>query len=226
MSQAQSVTATFTVNSHTLSVAKSGGGSGTVVSSVAGINCGATCSAPFATGTSVTLSATAIAGSTFAGWSGAGCSGIDACTVSLSQAQDVVATFVLVSFASSSPYDGIYQWDAGYFLSVHQTHGGTLIGTIYWVYSANTEQVGTYAVTDSDTFDLLQGQLVGSTATMTGTRFYRACEVSYDFTFNSDATLFVHRKSVNNSPGVSTADVDCAARYNSESSIRTIPRIL
>ena len=59
---------------HTLTVAKAGTGSGTVTSSPAGINCGATCSASFPAATVVTLTAAPAAGSTFAGWSGA-CSG-------------------------------------------------------------------------------------------------------------------------------------------------------
>lgn len=55
----------------TLTVTKAGAGAGTVTSSPAAINCGATCSATFADGTTVALTATAAAGSTFAGWSGA-----------------------------------------------------------------------------------------------------------------------------------------------------------
>jgi hypothetical protein len=55
----------------TLTVARAGGGSGTVTSSPAGINCGATCSAGFPSGTTVALTAAAAAGSVFSGWSGA-----------------------------------------------------------------------------------------------------------------------------------------------------------
>ncbi len=57
--------------SYTLTVAKAGTGSGTVTSSPAGISCGAACCASYTSGTVVTLSQTAAAGSTFAGWSGA-----------------------------------------------------------------------------------------------------------------------------------------------------------
>jgi hypothetical protein len=46
-------------------------GNGTVVSSPSGINCGATCSASFTTGSTVTLVATPAAGSSFTGWGGA-----------------------------------------------------------------------------------------------------------------------------------------------------------
>ena len=66
-----------TATSHTptpspvaLTVTKAGPGSGTVTSAPAGITCGAPCSATSASGTTVTLTATPAAGSTFAGWSG------------------------------------------------------------------------------------------------------------------------------------------------------------
>jgi hypothetical protein len=51
-------------------VSTTGTGSGTVTSSPSGISCGADCSESYASGTSVTLTATPAAGSTFAGWSG------------------------------------------------------------------------------------------------------------------------------------------------------------
>ncbi len=92
MTAARSVTATFNSVSYALSVSKGGLGTGTVTSSPAGISCGSTCSANYASGTSVTLTAAAAAGSTFAGWSGA-CSGTGNCTVSMSAARSVTATF-------------------------------------------------------------------------------------------------------------------------------------
>ncbi|HSB00244.1 MAG TPA: non-reducing end alpha-L-arabinofuranosidase family hydrolase, partial [Anaerolineales bacterium] len=71
---------------------KAGSGSGTVTSSPAGINCGSTCSASYASGTSVTLTPSAASGSTFGGWSGA-CSGTGSCTVNMNTNQTVTATF-------------------------------------------------------------------------------------------------------------------------------------
>jgi uncharacterized repeat protein (TIGR02543 family) len=79
---------------YTLSVAKDGTGTGTVTSSPGGINCGATCAYDFNENTSVTLTATPDAGSTFAGWGGA-CSGTGTCTVNLTSPLTVTATFNL-----------------------------------------------------------------------------------------------------------------------------------
>jgi hypothetical protein len=100
MDQARSVTATFNLipvvpPSFTLTVGKNGTGSGTVTSSPGAINCGATCSQTYTQGTVVTLTPTPTAGSTFAGWSG-DCTGTGACTVTMSQARSVTATFNLV----------------------------------------------------------------------------------------------------------------------------------
>src|SRR6185437_4106943 len=52
----------------------------------------AVCSASFASGTSVTLTATPANGSSFAGWSGA-CSGAATCIVSMTASQSVTASF-------------------------------------------------------------------------------------------------------------------------------------
>ncbi len=95
MSQARSVTATFTLNTYALTISKAGSGSGGVTSSPVGIDCGATCQYQFNSGDSVTLIATADAGSTFTGWSGDGCSGTGTCIVSMAQARSVTATFAV-----------------------------------------------------------------------------------------------------------------------------------
>jgi uncharacterized repeat protein (TIGR03803 family) len=99
MTVARNVTATFNLNvvQFTLTVARNGTGSGTVTSNPAGVNCGSTCSALFNQGTSVTLTATAESGSSFAGWSGEGCSGNGTCTVSMTVARNVTAMFNVTS---------------------------------------------------------------------------------------------------------------------------------
>ena len=93
MTAARAVTATFnTATTFALSVTRAGTGTGTVTSSPTGINCGTTCSANYATGTSVTLTAVAATGSTFAGWTGA-CTGTATCVTSMTAARNVTATF-------------------------------------------------------------------------------------------------------------------------------------
>ncbi len=79
-----------------LTVTREGTGSGTVASSPAGIDCGATCTFDFDSGASVTLTATPASGSSFTGWSGSGCSGTSTCTVTMSEARAVSAEFAVV----------------------------------------------------------------------------------------------------------------------------------
>ncbi len=79
--------------STTLSVAKQGTGSGTVTSDPAGIDCGSDCDENYPSFTKVTLTATPSGGSTFTGWSGAGCSGKASCVVTMLDATSVTAKF-------------------------------------------------------------------------------------------------------------------------------------
>ena len=102
MTAAQSVTATFNLVTFPLSVTSAGSGSGSITSNPSGISCPtSTCSASFTSGTTVTLTATPATGSTFAGWSGAACSGTGTCSVNMTAAQSVTATFNLVTFPLS-----------------------------------------------------------------------------------------------------------------------------
>ncbi len=96
--------------SYVLTVTTSGSGAGSVTSAPAGIDCGAACTAPFASGTVITLTATPTASSTFAGWSGEGCSGTGTCQVTMSQARSVNATFV--SGCSTPPTITTFSVDA------------------------------------------------------------------------------------------------------------------
>jgi glucose/arabinose dehydrogenase len=90
---ATTVTATFTVPTVTLTVSRTGTGGGTITSAPSGIGCPVTCVASYAQGTRVTLTAQADVGSTFGGWSGAGCSGTGPCVVTLDASTTVTASF-------------------------------------------------------------------------------------------------------------------------------------
>ena len=81
-----------------LNVFQAGNGSGKVRSAPYGIDCGTTCSAFYAPDTTVTLTATAATGSSFAGWEGA-CTGVGrVCQVTLDAAKATTATFILNSY--------------------------------------------------------------------------------------------------------------------------------
>lgn len=79
------VVATFSsAGPFTILVSTGGTGRGRVTSSPPGINCGSTstaCSLSVAADSSLTLTAYAVSGSTFAGWAGAGCASTGTCVV-------------------------------------------------------------------------------------------------------------------------------------------------
>ena len=93
MNAASGVTATFANVARTLTVSVTGVGQ--VTSNPSGINCSpisSECSAGFADGTAVKLTASAAPGSFFTGWGGA-CGGTDPCQLTLSADTAVSATF-------------------------------------------------------------------------------------------------------------------------------------
>jgi hypothetical protein len=98
MTADKSVTTTFSKITYALTVSKTGAGSGTITSNPASIDCGLTCSSNFDYNSAVTLTANPSNGSTFTGWSGAGCSGTGTCTVTMTAATSVTANFKLDCF--------------------------------------------------------------------------------------------------------------------------------
>jgi hypothetical protein len=91
MSQARTVTVVFA--SYTLTVRKTGVGTGTITSDVGGITCTPTCSASFPAGTTVTLTATPAAGSSFTSFTGCTPLAPNTCTVVMTAAKSVSAAF-------------------------------------------------------------------------------------------------------------------------------------
>ena len=89
----------FTVG-NILTVNRTGTGLG-IVTSPAGISCGAGCAVGMPLSTSVTLTATALGGSVFKGWSGGGCTGTGPCTVFAAPGEQVVTA--RFDWDSSSP---------------------------------------------------------------------------------------------------------------------------
>jgi len=119
---AMSATATFVAQappppqSYALSVIVTG--SGSVGSTPSGINCGATCETSFTQGTSVTLTAAPGTGTNFSSWGGA-CSGSKTtCTISITAATNVTASFVAQTSANTcaqvSQYGVTFTFDQAY----------------------------------------------------------------------------------------------------------------
>jgi hypothetical protein len=95
---ATEVTATYTLEQHSLTVDKTGSGAGTsaVTSSPSGINCGGSCQANFDHNTPVVLSATSGANVKPVQWTGCGeVTGENKCKVTISAAKEVTAKFDL-----------------------------------------------------------------------------------------------------------------------------------
>lgn len=80
----------------TLSVAAAGAGAGALTSSPAGIDCTGSCTARFASGADVTLTATAADGSVFSRWEAPGCTGVGPCTVTMDGDTSATAHFTAV----------------------------------------------------------------------------------------------------------------------------------
>ncbi|MBL0213026.1 MAG: hypothetical protein IPQ07_04020 [Myxococcales bacterium] len=111
VSAATSVTANFALQ-YSLVVALGGNGSGFVTSNPTGISCGTDCSEAYNPNTMVVLTALAVNGSTFDGWTGGGCTGSGTCTVTLDAAKMVTATFFLTkhSLTVTTAGNGAARW--------------------------------------------------------------------------------------------------------------------
>jgi hypothetical protein len=88
-----SVTARFAMRRHTLTVVRTGSGSGAITSEPAGIACGSDCTEVWDHGTTVTLTALADDGSRFVAWTtdDGVCTGSGACTITLDRSREVRA---------------------------------------------------------------------------------------------------------------------------------------
>jgi uncharacterized repeat protein (TIGR02543 family) len=187
MTAARSVTATFNTGTPapTLTVAKAGTGSGTVTSSPAGINCGSDCTETYASGTSVSLTATAAGGSVFAGWSGA-CTGTGPCTVSMTAARSVTATFNTVG--------------GGFALTVGKagTGSGTVTSSPSGIdcgadctetYASGSSVTLTAAAASGSSFVGWSGACTGTSSCVVSMTAARAVTASFDLTTPPGITL-------------------------------------
>ncbi len=125
MTASTTTTATFTaVPTYPLTVSLSGTSTGTVTSSPARISCGSTCSAHFASGTPVTLTPAAGPTAIFAGWSGGGCSGTGACTVTIAASTSVSATFDIAPASGTLTYQqGVNGYNGAKDVTINSAYG-------------------------------------------------------------------------------------------------------
>jgi hypothetical protein len=158
--QMVALTGTGGTGNITLTVTEAGTGSGTVTSAPAGINCPTTCAAGFASGTSVTLTATPATGSTFAGW-GAPCSGTGTCVVTLTAATTVTATFNL------SNQSVVITVPSGGSTSATTTPGGTAFYGLLITGAPGTS--GTVTLTCASSSPFVTCKVVPSTVVLSGT---------------------------------------------------------
>ncbi|HEY1075423.1 MAG TPA: CehA/McbA family metallohydrolase [Fontimonas sp.] len=161
-----------------------GDGAGRVRSSPAGLDCQADCSARFARGSQVALSAEPSAGSDFAGWTG-DCSGSQTCSVTLDQARSVTARYTLRSGG-----DRAGLWVKGD-LHVHNDHSsdGSLLRQ-----TADDRGPGNVSITDQIGWARLMGlQFLPLTD-------HRTYDQHYDPTWTSADLLLIPGEEANGSP--------------------------
>ncbi len=193
MSGARAATARFDpVATHQLSVTVAGSGGGSITSTPAGINCtwsagGASgaCSAGFAEGTAVVLSATASAGS-FAGWGGA-CSGAASCAVTLDQPVAVTASFELPSHILTITGNGD---GSGTVTSTPPGIGCTLTAGVSGIGCSGTFTEGTVVTLSAAA---TAGSFTGWSGACTGTA---TCQVAIDQARGVTATFTLPRYAV------------------------------
>ena len=105
--KARQVSARFDLLQYAVTVAKAGTGTGTVTADSGPINCGATCLGSYGYGTSVVLTATASTGSTFASWANCPAAAGTTCTVDVTAASSITATFTLNKYTLTAAKTGV-----------------------------------------------------------------------------------------------------------------------
>jgi len=190
---------------YALTVNDTGTGSGTVTPNTGTLSwSGSTGIASYNSGTVVTLTAAPASGSSFAGWSGGGCSGTGTCSVTMNAATTVTATFALSSFtvtpsagsggsiSPSTPQTVVYNNttaftvspNTGYYISSVTGCGGTLSGNTYTTgpVTVNCSVTATFAQTIAGEYLLTVNETGSGTVTSspTGINCGPACTAQFN----------------------------------------------
>ena len=216
MTAARAVGATFApVASGTFALNVVLNGSGVVSSAPAGINCGTACSATFAAGASVKLTAVPASGYTFTGWTGSGCTGTSTCTVVLSASASVAATFT----------------QQKYTLSVSKTGSGTVTSDVGGVncgavcsasLTPDTRVVLSAAPGAGYTFTGWSGACTGTTTcavTMSAARAVTATFTASPVTTFALSVAVTGSGSVGSAPAGISCGSSCGATFTSGTSV-------
>jgi hypothetical protein len=184
-----------TSGTETLAVTKAGTGTGTVTSSPAGISCGSTCNYSFTTGTSVTLTATPSAGSTFTGWSG-DCSG-SACTLTMSAGHSVTANFA----AGGSAWSLVASSTPGY--------SATNARSCASMNNAESHLLAVYAYVASATKTLSISDTMGNAWSQAPLSAFAAAGSSHQWFYTVAKSTAANTITVKQSSGSSALGIDC-----------------
>ncbi|MBF0559877.1 MAG: choice-of-anchor D domain-containing protein, partial [Nitrospirae bacterium] len=189
------ITATYSIDQVTLTVQKTGTGTGSVTSTPSGIDCGNTCSTTFNYGTPVTISGAASNNSIFNGWSG-GCSGTGTCSVTLTDNTIITADFEApqISVTPSSTDFGsvnMAQSSAAQAFTITNNGGAPLT-------------ISGAALTGPNTTDFSVTSDSCSNATL---QFNRTCEVDVVFNPATAGIKFAKVTVSSNDPSTPTFDI-------------------
>ena len=135
-----------------LTVTEAGSGNGVVTSNPTGINCPSDCTEDYKQGKKVTLKAKPDNNSSFAGWAGAGCTGISPCSVIMNDDETVVATFNLKTPEISLSTDSL-EFDLGSRKRVSKTLVISNVGTGSLIVTASVEGAD-FSITGNSTFTI------------------------------------------------------------------------
>ena len=160
-----------------------GSGSGTVTSAPARIDCETTCTASFAAGSTVDLTADADSASAFVGWSGGGCGAAGTvCSVTVASPRNVVAAFKSVVSVEQDGAGTAFAWGRA-------SHPGAIGGSYRW--ERRSGATATYAFSGGAvTLFTVSGPMMGrgrveidggTVATFDGYTRVRATKVAHRF---------------------------------------------